>query len=249
MNFQYHYNLSDGDRKPLVEAISQILARPATYLGAPSFSYVIGDYVVDRNGVLSGNGAANPETVKALAEALRERGFMAEGADDAADTEPSGSGSPDALTVALPDTGFTPEAKENLRKIVASKKTVLEKALGADGLPIIEKDGKLLFPWFTLHGLDGEADSYGRLVAAICDMAKKQKRVTATERPEENAKYAMRLFLVRLGFVGDEYKTARKILLRGLAGNGSWKSGRDPRRPAIKEREEGEGHGEPSVSR
>lgn len=44
----------------------------------------------------------------------------------------------------------------------------------------------------------------------------------------ENAKYEMRLFLIRLGFIGDEYKTARKILLRNLTGNSSWKSGHQP---------------------
>ena len=63
-------------------------------------------------------------------------------------------------------------------------------------------------------------------------MAKTQKRVTATEKPAENEKLAMRLFLVRLGFIGDEYKTARKILLRNLAGNSSWKSGHKPERSA-----------------
>lgn len=137
---------------------------------------------------------------------------------------------PGQLTVEVPSAGFTPETLENLKKIVASKKTVLEKALGAGGLPIIERDGRLIFPWFTLHGLDGEADAYSRLITAICKMAKQQKRVTAVERPVENAKFAMRLFLVRLGFIGEEYKTARKILLRNLTGNGSWKSGHRPER-------------------
>ena len=42
----------------------------------------------------------------------------------------------------------------------------------------------------------------------------------------------MRLFLVRLGFIGDEYKTARKILLRNLTGNSSWKAGQQPERLA-----------------
>lgn len=111
---------------------------------------------------------------------------------------------------------------------MASKKTVLEKALGSDGLPIVEKDGKITFPWFTLHDIDGEADAYSRLVTAICKMAKEQKRVTATEKPIENEKFTMRLFLIRLGFIGDEYKTARKILLRNLSGNASWKSGHKP---------------------
>lgn len=48
-------------------------------------------------------------------------------------------------------------------------------------------------------------------------------------------KYAMRLFLVRLGFVGDECKQARKILLRNLSGNCSWKAGHAPEK--VKEAE------------
>ena len=52
----------------------------------------------------------------------------------------------------------------------------------------------------------------------------------------------MRIFLIRLGFVGDDYKKARKILLRNLSGNSSWKSGHRPNRaeattsePAVEE--------------
>lgn len=234
MNFQYNYNLSGSSRKPLIEAMSQMLDQPAVYQGAPSFSYTVGDYTVDRNGVLTCGENVHPEIVKTLVEALRERGFVAENAEGVTNAGEentlNSSEPPNAFTVEIPDTGFTPEAKENLKKIVASKKTVLAKALGADGLPIIERDGRLIFPWFTLHGLDGEADGYSRLITAICKMAKEQKRVTAVERPVENAKFAMRLFLVRLGFIGEEYKTARKILLRNLTGNGSWKSGHRPER-------------------
>lgn len=251
---RYNYNLSGSDRKPLVEAISQLLDKPAVYQGAPSFAYTVGDYTVDRNGVLSYGSNIHPDFAAVLISDLRERGFVVETVSDTDDdesttenvndadeseaivteniasTKVTDTDSPDILAIEIPDTGFTPEAKENIRKIVASKKTVLEKALGADGLPIVEKDGKITFPWFTLHGLDGEADAYSRLVTAICKMAKEQKRVTATEKPIENEKFTMRLFLIRLGFIGDEYKTARKILLRNLSGNASWKSGHKPER-------------------
>ena len=273
---RYNYNLSGSDRKPLVEAISQILDKPAVYQGAPSFAYTVGDFTVDRNGVLSYGNNIHPDFAAVLISDLQERGFVAEiisdtdnndeltaenaaatdnstatteasleaddveagteTADDTvvteniASTEANDAESPDILTIEVPDTGFTPEAKENIKKIVASKKTVLEKALGSDGLPIVEKDGKITFPWFTLHDIDGEADAYSRLVTAICKMAKEQKRVTATEKPIENEKFTMRLFLIRLGFIGDEYKTARKILLRNLSGNASWKSGHKPER-------------------
>lgn len=251
---RYNYNLSGSGRKPLLEAASQILDKPAVYQGAPSFAYTVGDYTVDRNGILSYNSNIHPDFAAVLISDLQERGFVAEIISDTDDDEPTtenaydtdeneaivteniastevtDTDSSDILTIEVPDNGFTPEAKENIRKIVASKKTVLEKALESDGLPIVEKDGKITFPWFTLHGIDGEADAYGHLVTAICKMAKEQKRVTATEKPIENEKFTMRLFLIRLGFIGDEYKTARKILLRNLSGNASWKSGHKPER-------------------
>ena len=189
-----------------------------------------------------------------MVEDLRGRGFVAEAMTsgteseepETAENDPSeenteetaitentpDSNPPDTLTVEMPDSGFTPEARENLKKIVASKATLLRQALETDSLPIIEHDGKIAFPWFTLHGLGGEAEAYSLLVIGICKMAKNQKRVTATEKPVENAKFDMRLFLIRLGFIGDEYKTARKILLRNLTGNSSWKAGHQPERLA-----------------
>lgn len=273
MNFQYNYNLHGSDRKPLVEAVSQILDKPAVYQGAPSFSYVIGDYTVDRNGALSYGSNIHPNFAAVLVSDLQERGFEAEKTaidnmagtsamdevpaneamgdstentateaamneaepkETAADENLPDTGQnaavPNKLTIEIPDAGFTPQARENLKKIVASKAALLKQALGTDDLSIVELDGKIAFPWFTLHDIDGEADAYNRLIAAICKMAKIQKRVTAAEKPIENAKYTMRLFLIRLGFIGDEYKTARKILLRNLTGNGSWKSGHRPER-------------------
>lgn len=299
MNEKYNYNLSGSDRKPLVEAISQILDQPVIYQGAPSFSYRIGDYTVDRGGVLSYDSAIHPDFAAVLVNDLRERGFMAERvaidnpaeepdveefvteesvdeetpldevtevlAGETTATEPiieefatkedtviettvdeiepeeittddnllgtvPDDDMPNQLTIEIPNTGFTPETRANLEKIVASKAALLKQALETDDLSIIELDDKITFPWFTLHGLDGEADAYSRLVTAICNMAKRQKRVTAVEKPIDNAKFTMRLFLIRLGFIGDEYKAARKILLRNLTGNSSWKSGHKPER-------------------
>ena len=79
-----------------------------------------------------------------------------------------------------------------------------------------------------IYDIDGESEAYTSLAEALFKMAKNQKRVTAKECSTENEKFTMRLFLIRLGFIGDEYKTARKILLRNLAGNSSWKSGHRP---------------------
>ena len=51
------------------------------------------------------------------------------------------------------------------------------------------------------------------------------RQVTATEKPVENEKYAFRCFLLRLGFIGSEYKAERKILLKNLTGSSAFKDG------------------------
>lgn len=222
----FNYNVTGERRKELVRAISEILGEDASYQGAPTFAYNIDGCTVSRSGLVTCPDAAAREDIDRLVNALKESGFTPEdvSGDTAADS--------DTLTVEMPRTGFSEEAYGNLQKIIASKAALLKKAIGTDSLDIETSADKLIFPWFTLHGLDGEADAYTRLVSGLYHMAKNQKRVTAKERGSSNEKFTMRLFLVRLGFIGDEYKTARRILLRNLTGNGSWKSGHAPERAA-----------------
>lgn len=56
-------------------------------------------------------------------------------------------------------------------------------------------------------------------------MARNQSRVNSSEKPIENEKYAFRCFLLRLGFIGDKYKAARKILLKNLSGSSAFRNG------------------------
>jgi hypothetical protein len=49
--------------------------------------------------------------------------------------------------------------------------------------------------------------------------------VTAKEKETDNEKYAFRCFLLRLGFIGDEYKETRRVLLRNLTGSAAFRSG------------------------
>lgn len=156
-------------------------------------------------------------------------------AEAAPDINPEGD-KPENLTIEIPSSTLSDAAYINLQKIIASKATLLRQALETETLEIKETAEKLCFPWFTLHdGLAGEVDAYTKLITAMVEMAKKQKRVVATERPLENAKFTMRIFLIRLGFIGDEYKTARKILLRNLTGNSSWRYGKPPKKPATED--------------
>ena len=129
------------------------------------------------------------------------------------------------LTVSLPRESFTDAALENLQKLVDAKAALIKKALAVESLPVEADAEKVSFPWFA-DGQDGDAaKAYTHFITALCDMARKQKRVTAKERPADNEKYAFRCFLLRLGFIGEEYKNERKGLLKNLSGNGSFKSG------------------------
>lgn len=129
------------------------------------------------------------------------------------------------LTVSLPRESFTDAALENLHRLVDAKATLIKKALAVESLPVEADEEKVSFPWFA-DGQDGDAaKAYTHFITALCDMARKQKRVTAKERPADNEKYAFRCFLIRLGFIGEEYKNERKVLLKNLSGNGSFKSG------------------------
>lgn len=250
----FNYNVTGEKRKELVRAMSEILGEDASYQGAPSFAFKIDGYTVSRDGLVTCPDTAAREEIDHLVDTLKEKGFTPENApeDDAPETVPednipesvSEDGTSETIpesaatddgnsfSVEMPRAGFSEEAYGNLQKIIASKAALLKKVLGTDSLDIETSEEKLIFPWFTLHGLDDEADAYTRLISALYHMAKNQKRVTAKERDNDNEKFAMRLFLVRLGFIGDEYKTARRILLRNLTGNGSWKSGHAPERTA-----------------
>jgi hypothetical protein len=63
-----------------------------------------------------------------------------------------------------------------------------------------------------------------RFITAICRMAKNAKRITAKEKEVPNDKYAFRCFLLRLGFIGAEYKETRKQLLKRLEGSSAFRT-------------------------
>jgi len=72
----------------------------------------------------------------------------------------------------------------------------------------------------------GQLKSYVQLCLAMSQAAKDLKTCSPKQPQVENEKFAMRTWLVRLGFVGDEFKTARDILTRNLDGDLAWRHGR-----------------------
>lgn len=72
----------------------------------------------------------------------------------------------------------------------------------------------------------GQLKSYIQLCLALSQMAKSVKSASPKPQQNENPKYAMRTWLLRLGFIGDEFKTAREVLTRRLSGNTAFRNGR-----------------------
>lgn len=74
----------------------------------------------------------------------------------------------------------------------------------------------------TLHA--GEFRAYVNLCLAMSAAAINAKRASAEVLDNGNDKYAMRCWLLRLGFIGDEWKTVRQHLLKNLSGNAAWRN-------------------------
>lgn len=214
------YNLKD--RKPFVKAMEEITGAKAVYQKTPTYAYKVDYFTITRDGNLEFDDMADSEEIENLLEQLADRGFVAE----VEETEKMPQSEDVALTVAMPREYFTEDALNNLKNLIASKQTLIRKALGVTELPIEETDEKVSFPWFKVGQTDNDAaEAYTLFIYALCEMAKKQKRVNAKEKEVENEKYAFRCFLLRLGFIGDESKGARKILLQNFTGSAAFKNG------------------------
>ena len=238
---RFEFNRTGAERKALVQAMGEILGVKPRYLGMPTAAYEVDYFHIDKTGAVEFDDRADSEEIENLLERLAERGIVAAPAETAQEAgtaqesadaenkaeepETEAQGADLGLTVAMPRDSFTDAALENLRKLVDAKGSLIKKALAVDSLPI-ETDGeKVSFPWFA-EGQDSESvKAYTHFITALCDMARNQKRITAKEKPADNEKYAFRCFLLRLGFIGAEYKGERKILLKNLSGSSAFKNG------------------------
>ena len=69
----------------------------------------------------------------------------------------------------------------------------------------------------------GQLKAYIQLCLAMSQLAKEIKFAIPKPQQTENEKYAFRCWLLRLGFIGTEFKTARTLLLKNFSGDGSWR--------------------------
>ena len=130
-----------------------------------------------------------------------------------------------SITVPMPSKELISETlfEARLTKLLNAKAKLLKKAFKTDTVGFVIKDGDITFNW-----LKGDADplmiqATMKFVVALVKLISEGQSVKCRERELHSEKYAMRCFLVRLGFIGDEYKQDRKLLVQNLSGSSSFR--------------------------
>lgn len=247
------FNIDKSQRKALAHRIGELMGDEVRYCGVPSCAYQIGSMMLGKDAVMTGEDAE--DDIRMLLNALESEGYQftsdfpespqnaqesERGEDTAVQAEPMGYASEDDtaeddtthLTISMPRSFFTDQALDNLRRIVSNKAALIKHALVTDTLDIVTTDDKIEFPWFTLTE-EGDSAAYMQFIPMLCEFAKVRKRVVTKAATSDNTaddnvneKYAFRCFLLRLGMIGEEYKAARKVLLRNLTGSSAFRSGK-----------------------
>ena len=192
-----------------------------------------------QEGLLEGWEEPSEETVETTAEAATE-----------AQDEPVEDAAPDALTITLPLTGHTANSLRNLVTMVYSRGSLISKATGGHFSCSLEQvealkdcltvesvreritpdlfgltitDDAITFTGFPLSDAPEKVQAFTQLAAQMNRLAKEQKRTQAKAVDTKNEKYIFRIWLLALGMGGDEFKTARRVLLAPLSGNAAFK--------------------------
>ena len=217
-----HFNVKGESRKAMVTAIEKEIGGKARYLGVPACAYEIGSYTVGRNGELEFGDFDDIDEVAPIVDAcVMATGITPAEWEENKDSEETETEGEMELTVTIP---FTKVNVGNLTSLLEAKGSLIKDALGITDLRLEMNEDSVSFPWFSKVEPE-EAMTYTKFITAICKMTMKQKRITAKPKENENEKYAFRCFLLRLGFIGDEYKADRKLLLSKLNGSSAFKSG------------------------
>ncbi len=236
-----------NDRKKVVKLLAEFLDEQAIYLGPPTFSYQIGECTVDRDGTIT---VESEEMEEKLKEKLKGEGYLetesaAEPEELAADIKIPLTGFTPQGIINLVNMIYSKQylinksiGKENI-KISDALIEALGKAeftTAAEAVTFIKEfneksegisfdDGCISFLGFPAEAEKSKA--YMELATAMILFAKNAKKVSGKQTIEENEKYYMRVWLVRLGFAGKEAKETRKILLQNLKGHTAFRTESD----------------------
>jgi hypothetical protein len=237
-------------RKELVKKLAERLAVTSVYLGAPTFAYRVGNYTVDRRGRILDSDGRELELNALLAETTEkgreERGLEIAAEETAINLEVvlplegyRGQSLRNLMHVIYSRQPLIKKAlgfetdlvgEKTITALTQKPMVTLEhfqRAMEGVSIPGIDLDYEQETITFKL-GPGGDnpekVEAATKLFGLINLNARRLKRnVSAQVKPVENEKYSFRIWLLRLGMIGDEYKLARRVLLKNLSGNSSFR--------------------------
>ena len=231
-----------ANRKDVVKAVSGILGEPSKYLGVPTCAYQIGNCTIDKSGTVV---TEDEKTAELVTAGLTEQGFI--GSPEPEADETTVSIPVEGMTAeGLKNLIFLTHSKQYLINRAFAEEVFripaeLVEALGSAEIPDAEtflqtfqnhaegcrgisfQDGKITFTLPTA-GDPGMIKAFTHLTAAMVRQAKEQKRISPKETIEENEKYYMRIWLLRLGFGGRDGKEVRDLLMKKLKGHSAFRT-------------------------
>ena len=231
-----------ANRKDVVKAVSGILGQPSKYMGVPTCSYQIGNCTIDRSGAVETEDEKTAELVRA---GLLEQGLIETPHTEVDETTVSLP--VEGMTAeGLKNLIYLIHSKQYLINRSFAEEVFripaeLVEALGSAEVPDAETflqtfqnhaggckgigffDGKMAFTLPAINDPDMIL-AFTHLAAAMAQQAREQKRIKPDETIEENEKYYMRIWLLRLGFGGKEGKEVRNLLLKNLKGHSAFRT-------------------------
>ena len=263
-----------ANRKDVVKAVSGILGQPSKYMGVPTCSYQIGNCTIDRSGAVETEDEKTAELVRA---GLLEQGLIETPHTEVDETTVSLP--VEGMTAeGFKNLIFLIHSKQYLINRAFAEEVFripaeLTEELGRAEVPDTEAflrifqshaegckgisfpDGKAAFTLPAINDPDMIL-AFTHLAAAMAQQAREQKRIKPDETIEENEKYYMRIWLLRLGFGGKEGKEVRNLLLKNLKGHSAfrteankqrWQEARRNEREAARLQAAVEAAGQPEV--
>lgn len=243
------------NRKEVVKAVAEILNTTSKYLGVPSCNFQVGSCIIDRAGVVE---TEDEKTAEMVLRGLVER-WLADppetGEDKLLVSFPAEELKPlnfknliyllhsrqylinqsiGEKVFKIPD-GLVEELEGNeMETAEAIGASILAYAEEIRGIGISNEKITFRFPYTE----DSQkAKAWTDLSAAMMKQAKEQKRIDSEERIEENEKYYMRIWLLRIGFGGKDMKDSRNILMENLKGHSAFRTQADIDRAKVRTRQ------------
>lgn len=231
------------DRKLTVQELESATGTKRTYLGAPTFTFTVGDYSILRDGSVEvPDESCDMEVIRSLVS----QGLL-ESPEE-----------PDSLTIELPLEGHDGTTLMNLINMIHSRQFLLNQSVGRPGAFHIDEAARqklaaaspetapdfaekmaeigadkfrgiiigdrIRFTGFPLSEEPEVNQAHIRLAALMNAQAKEKKRVSPKTADSVNQKYSFRVWLINIGMAGPEYKETRKVLLKNLTGHSAFRT-------------------------